>query len=149
VANTNNVLVNEMFDEVFNRRDPDACDRFFARTYVEHATAPFQNEEPGEVDGPSHMRGVVAWLIDQHPDITMKVEAVVGEGDVVVARVLSEGTNLGMLNGVIPPTGKRFSGYQSHWYRVHDGKLAEHWAVRDDLSTMLQLGVLQRPGRPS
>ena len=58
------------------------------------------------------------------------------------------GTNLGPLNGVVPPTGKRFSARQSHWFRVEDGKLAEHWATREDLSAMLQLGVVQPPGRP-
>jgi predicted ester cyclase len=53
-----------------------------------------------------------------------------------------------MLNGVMPPTGKRFSAMQSHWYRVVDGKFAEHWATRDDLTSMLQLGVISAPGRP-
>jgi predicted ester cyclase len=62
---------------------------------------------------------------------------------------MSEGTNLGRLNGVIPPTGKRFSARQSHWYRVENDKLAEHWAIRDDLATMLQLGVLTVPGPPA
>jgi hypothetical protein len=31
---------------------------------------------------------------------------------------------------------------------VEDGKLAEHWAIREDLPAMLQLGVVQPPGRP-
>jgi predicted ester cyclase len=78
----------------------------------------------------------------------MTVEAIVAEGDTVAVRVLSEGTNLGPLNGVVPATGKRFSARQSHWFRVEDGKLAEHWATREDLSAMLQLGVVQPPGRP-
>jgi hypothetical protein len=34
------------------------------------------------------------------------------------------------------------------WLRVEDGKLAEHWATLEDLSAMLQLGVVQPPGRP-
>jgi predicted ester cyclase len=62
--------------------------------------------------------------------------------------IFSEGTNLGPLNGVVPPTGKRFAARQSHWFRVTDGKLAEHWATREDLPAMLQLGVVQPPGRP-
>jgi hypothetical protein len=53
---------------------------------------------------------------------------------------------LGPLNGVVPPTGKRFSARQSHWYRVVDGKLVEHWATREDLPAMLQLGVIRPPG---
>ena len=100
------------------------------------------------VDGPEHMRGVVTWLREQFPDMHMAVEAIAVEEDIVAALVRSEGTNTGRLNGVMPPTGRRFSARQSHWYRVADGKLAEHWATREDLPTFLQLGVLTPPGRP-
>jgi hypothetical protein len=48
----------------------------------------------------------------------------------------------------MPPTGRHFSSRACHWYRVENGKLAEHWATRDDLTTMLQLGVTRRPGPP-
>jgi hypothetical protein len=34
---------------------------------------------------------------------------------------------------------------QSHWYRVAGGKLCEHWATRDDLTAMLQMGVIHPP----
>ncbi len=43
----------------------------------------------------------------------------------------------------IPPTGERFAAQQSHWIRAADGKIAEHWAVRDDLVMMRQLGVMR------
>ena len=66
----------------------------------------------------------------------------------MAVRVLSEGTNLGPLNGVVPPTGKRFAARQGHWFRVEDGRLAEWWATREDLPAMLQLGVVQPPGPP-
>ena len=29
-------------------------------------------------------------------------------------------------------------------YRLVDGKIAERWAIRDDLSMLVQLGVLRR-----
>jgi hypothetical protein len=94
------------------------------------------------------MRQTAEWLLAQFPDLHMTVEAMVAEGDTVAVRILSEGTNLGPLNGVVPPTGKRFSARQSHWFRVEDGKLVEHWATREDLPTMLQLGIIQLPGGP-
>jgi len=87
-------------------------------------------------------------LLAQFPDMRMTIEAMVSEGDTVAVRVLSEGTNLGPLNGVVPPTGRAFAARQSHWYRVAGGKLAEHWATREDLPTMLQLGAIQPPGGP-
>jgi predicted ester cyclase len=117
-----------------------------AEEYLEHAPAPFSESAPGRVNGPQAMRKTAEWLLAQFPDLHMKIEAMITEGDTVAVMVLSEGTNLGPLNGVVPPTGKRFSARQSHWYRVRDGKLAEHWATREDLAAMLQLGVIQPPG---
>jgi predicted ester cyclase len=72
------------------------------------------------------MRGVAQWLLAQFPDLHMTSAAIVSEGDTVAALIRSEGTNLGPINGVLPPTGKRFSARQSHWFRVEDGKLVEH-----------------------
>jgi hypothetical protein len=118
-------LVSRLFEQVFNRKNFDVCHELVADDYVEHALAPFGDSEPGHVLGPRHIRAVV-----------------------VAALVLTEGTNLGKLNGLVPPTGKRFSARQSHWFRVEQGKLAEHWATRDDLTVMLQLGVVPRPGLP-
>ena len=47
--------------------------------------------------------------------------------------------------GKISPTGKPFSVRHVHIYRLIDGKITEHWAVRDDLGMLLQLGVLTQP----
>ncbi len=136
-------LVKRLFDEAFNQREYGCLDEIVATDFVEHALAPFGTEEPGAVDGPEHMRGVVDWLTDQFPDLQMTVLAVVGDDDTVAVRIRSEGTNTGLLNGFIPPTGKAFSAEQSHWYRVADDRLVEHWATRDDLRSMQQLGVVQ------
>jgi hypothetical protein len=39
----------------------------------------------------------------------MTVEAMIAEGYTLAIRLLSEETNLGALNSVIPPTGERFA----------------------------------------
>ena len=142
MSDANKDLVRRWFEEGFNERDTDVFAELASTNYVEHATEPFRTEEPGKVEGPKHMQSVIEWMVAQFPDVRMTVVALASEDDVVVARVLTEGTNLGKLGGVIPPTGKRFSARQTHWYRVRDGKLAEHWATRDDLTAMMQLGVL-------
>ena len=142
------VLVRRLFEEVFTSENLAAAGEIMAEEYVEHAIAPFGREEPGRVHGPTHAREVVAWLTAQFPDLEMTIEALVADGDMVAARVRSAGTNRGRLGGFAPPTNRRFAADQSHWYRVADGKLCEHWATRDDLSTMLQLGVIQPPGPP-
>ncbi|HEX8861772.1 MAG TPA: ester cyclase [Actinomycetes bacterium] len=148
MSEANKQLVRRHFEELFNRQRLDVADELVAAEYLEHALAPFGQAEPGKVHGPTHTRQTTQWLLAQFPDLRMTIEAIVAEGDTVAVRILSEGTNLGPLNGVVPPTGKRFAARQSHWFRVADGKLAEHWATREDLPAMLQLGVVQPPGPP-
>src|SRR5215831_14454621 len=133
MSEANKELVRRHFEEIFNNKNLAVCDEIMAEEFDEHAPAPFSSSEPGRVNGPKAMRETAQWLLKQFPDMHMTIEAIVAEGDMVVARVLSEGTNLGAFNGVIPPTGKRFSARQSHWYRIADNKLAEHWVTREDL----------------
>jgi predicted ester cyclase len=85
------------------------------------------------------------WRLAQFPDLSFEVEAVVAEDDLVAARVRATGSNSGRLNGFLAASGKAFNYTQSHWFRIADGKLAEHWATRDDLTAMLQLGVVTSP----
>jgi predicted ester cyclase len=148
MAEEGKALVRRLVDEVFSTENLAAADEIMAEEYVEHAVAPFGREEPGRVHGPSHEREVVEWLRAQFPDLEMTVESLVADGDMVAVRVRSAGTNSGKLGGFAPPTNKRFVAEQSHWYRIANGRLCEHWATRDDLSAMLQLGVIQPPGPP-
>jgi hypothetical protein len=46
----------------------------------------------------------------------MTIEATVGVGNTVAVRILSEGTNLGPLKGVVPSTVKRNSAGQNTGY---------------------------------
>jgi predicted ester cyclase len=138
-------LITAFFTDVMTHGILDRCDEIVALDYVEHAVAPFGTVAPGVVAGPQHLRETARWLREQFPDLEMLVEHVVQENDLVAVLVRSRGTNLGELNGVIPPTGRSFDSRQSHWFRVEAGRLAEHWATREDLLTMLQLGVIARP----
>jgi steroid delta-isomerase-like uncharacterized protein len=144
MRDVNKDLVRAWVEQVFNAKDLDACDRLMADEYVEHALAPFGRFSPGRVPGPATMRRTAQFVFAQFPDVTMNTESILAERDEVAVRVVARGTNRGPIGGV-PPTGREFVARHTHWFRVVDGKLAEHWAVRDDLSAMLQLGVLRPP----
>jgi predicted ester cyclase len=148
MSEANRELVRRHFEEIFNRKNLAVCDETVAEDFVEHAAAPFSQSAPGRVNGPQATRASAEWLLAQFPDLRMTIEAVIADADTVAVRILSEGTNLGALNGVVPPTGRRFMARQSHWFRAANGKLLEHWATRDDLTAMLQLGIIQSPGGP-
>ena len=145
MSDANKQLARRYFDDIINGRRFDLCHEIVARTYVEHAAAPFSDSEPGEVDGPDATTATVRWLLEQFPDLHFTIDAVVAEGDLVCIRATGEGTNLGPM-GPVPATGKRFRSLSSHWFRVSGGRLVEHWATRDDLTSMLQLGVVRAGG---
>jgi predicted ester cyclase len=77
------------------------------------------------------------------PDIRFHLEALVSEGDMVVARTVTEGTHTGEFMGH-PATGRSFRTIGIEMFRVREGKLAEQWGVFDTLGMLLQLG-LYRP----
>ena len=99
MSEANKELVRRHFEEIWNQRNLVACEELMAEDFVENAAAPFAPAAPGRVNGPAAMRGTVAWLTAQFPDLRMELESVVGEGDIVVARVVSRGTNLGQVDG--------------------------------------------------
>ena len=46
----------------------------------------------------------------------------------------------GRVAEVFPPTGERFATTQTHWFRLADGKVIEHWAnAPDEPGTAKQL----------
>ena len=73
------------------------------------------------------------------PDLQRTVEDVVAEGDKVVARLTMRGTHTGEYLGV-PPTGRKVTFTAIGIYRIENGKIAEAWISRDDLTILRQIG---------
>jgi predicted ester cyclase len=72
----------------------------------------------------------------------------VAEGDLVVAfmtitRTVDRDTTL--FGHAIEGQGQSYTVQHIHIYRVTDGKISEHWALRDDISMLRQLGVINPP----
>ena len=80
------------------------------------------------------------------PDSTWTTVRLIAEGNFVVCHNRWSGTYAGKaFRGVSTPEGERFSVEHVHIYRISDGRIAEHWVVRDDLGMMLQLGAISPP----
>ncbi len=76
------------------------------------------------------------------PDAQVKVEDLVAEGDKVVIRWTSRGTNKGNL-GTIGPTGKSATMTGTDILRITGGKIQEVCINWDSLGLLQQLGVAQ------
>ena len=133
-AEENKAVVRRMIEEGWNGYDHNVIDEVVAPDYFNHAAVP---EHQRGIAGAKH---ILSWLVAAFPDTRFEIEDIIADGDMVAIRGTASGTHEGEFAG-ITPTGNRFAVQQVHWFRVTDGKVAEHWAVRDDLGMMRQLGA--------
>jgi predicted ester cyclase len=84
------------------------------------------------------------------PDWTSHPVEIRAVKDTLVHRSIVTGTHKGMgtlpVNGGllvgVPPTGKSFSTMHIHTLTFEDGYIKDHWATRDDIKMMQDLGLL-------
>jgi steroid delta-isomerase-like uncharacterized protein len=127
------------WEELFNEGNLAAAERYVHPDYLNHDAA--AHRPPG----PEGMRQTVGWLREAFSELHFEVRDTIADGDRVALRVQMRGVHTGPLMGM-PPTNKPFSVQHIHIFRVaDDGKLIEHWANRDDLGAMAQLGLLPPP----
>lgn len=140
----NKKLIQRLMDEGHNRQDAGAAAAFYTEDASNHL----------RTVGRAGMKGVFETLYSVFPDFHYQIEDSTAEGDRVVCKVTMTGTHRGqpavreafsgMLHDVAP-TGKAVRVLQFHSFRIRDGKIAEHAAVRDDMGMVLQLGLVRKP----
>jgi steroid delta-isomerase-like uncharacterized protein len=79
------------------------------------------------------------------PDMRVKVNNIVAEGDLVSVYWTASGTNTAAGWG-IPATGKSVSVHGMTLFRFERGLIQEEWSVFNMYSIMKQLGLLPSPG---
>ena len=76
--------------------------------------------------------------------IRYEVHDVICDGDITAIRATAHGVNAVSPQG-IEPTGRRFAMKTAHFFRSRDGRLCEHWGIRDELDVLYQVGALTPP----
>lgn len=101
------------------------------------------------VPGPACFWSTAQWLRAAFADLHYDIHHAVADGDLIAVSATMSGqhtapwavyTESGSIDTVFPPTGKTFAATQSHWFRLEDSRIREHWANRDDLGMAEQLG---------
>jgi predicted ester cyclase len=99
--------------------------------------------------GPEAAYATALWLRDAFAELRWEIHEVVVDRDLAVVHCTMAGRHVrpfasydeaARVKEVFPPTGKRFASTQTHWLRMADGQVIEHWANRDDLGMAEQLG---------
>ena len=131
------IIARRFTEDLWDRGEMAVADEIIAPDFFDHDPVPGQG--PG-LDG---YKGMVGAFRAAFPDLRVKNEDVIAEGDKVVARWSARGTNSGALMN-IPPTGKQVTLKGVDILRIEGGKIVERWGEFDALGMLQQLGVLPR-----
>ena len=124
IQERNKAIVLDMFERVFHRGDPTVLD-----------------DHPGLTETVA----VMAMRAAAFPDLRLRVEQVIAEGDMVAYRVSMRGTHTGTFAGVAA-TGRSVEYSTIGIDRLENGRIVEHHANPDALAILRQIGAFPQPG---
>jgi steroid delta-isomerase-like uncharacterized protein len=137
-------IVHEWFEEVWNKADPAAIDRLFAKDGIARG---LPGKNGPDIRGPEEFKEFHAAFLKAFPDLRVEVLDVVSDGEKHAARCHVTGTHKGDGLGV-GPTGKRVHFEGIGIARVKDGQIVEAWNNFDFMGMYQQLGCLTLSLRP-
>lgn len=140
MSEANKATIKRFWEEVFNGRNLALVDDLFVEDYVHHGA------RGQEFAGREALKQDLGRYFSAFPDLRVDVEDVFAEGDRVASRVAGQGTHNGELMG-IPPTGRKAAASVMCISRFVGNRVAENWELVDLFGMMMQLGVIQPPGR--
>lgn len=136
-------VITRFVEELWNERRLEVADAIFAEDCVTHQLRSGLPDEAAP-RGPDAMKEHVSGWIAGFPDLRMRVEQMVSEGDRVAAQLVMEGTHQGTWLG-IPATNKRLQIRLFTFHRVVAGKIVEDWVLVESLGVFQQLGIVPDP----
>ncbi len=125
-----------VFDAI-NSGALDVLDDLVTDDFVDHGS-PFPLPP-----GPDGYRQVLTFVHDVL-HIRYTIEDVFDTADRIAIRAIARGIGVDTVHGA-GATGGRYAMDTVHIYRTIDGRLAEHWGVRDELGARIQLGTIADP----
>lgn len=132
MSERNKQIVRQVYGAI-GKRDFDALAALISDDVVEH------EEYPGLEPTKEGVLQFFRHLTSAFPDVTMTANGIIAERDTVAVRGTMAGTHEGEFMGV-PATGNSVEIHFADFFRIDDGKIAEHWGVTDTAALMEQLG---------
>ena len=135
MSEANKASVRRLMNEVWNQGKMEVVDELLDTNYINHDT-----QAPG-VNNSQAFKGLVDTYRTAFPDLNFDIEDILTDGEKVITRWRSTGTQLGDLPDV-PATGRRVDVTGISITRFEQGKIAEDWANWDTVGMLKQLGVI-------
>ena len=134
----NKSIVRRWVEEGWNNGNLAVVDQVYAPNYIQHEPPPLL------VTSSEALKQYVGGYLAAFPDLHFTIEDLVAEGDKVVWRFTSKGTQKGSFMG-IPPTGKTGIITGMVIFRLENSRIVEGWVNIDTLGLLQQLGVIPMP----
>ena len=132
---SDNTFMHRWFDEVWNNRSEAAVDEMFAEDGIGHGLG----AEP--IRGPEEFKKFHRAFVSAYPDLKVKVEDSLVDGDKIAVRCRVTGSHQGEGIGLAPSNQPvEFTGMVI--VRVKDGKIVEAWNEFNFMDMYQQLGAL-------
>ena len=127
----------------FFKRRQDAWEDLDAKTLAEDYTGASVIESPSfGVHTGRDAEKALGVIFDAFLDLTMTVDDLVIDGDLVVTIISFEGTHMRPLFG-FEPTGKRFQLSTAFVHRLKDRKIIHERRIYDFTGLLMQIGLLK------
>lgn len=123
-AESNKNIVERLF-AALPRLNFDVVDEVISPDIIDHSPVLGQ-----EAFRPEALKQMTEAFMAGFPDMTIRLENVLAEGDMVSCVEVATGTHTGDFMGT-PATGRKVESRSAHILRLADGVVIEHWAVRD------------------
>ena len=169
----NKAIIQRYYDQVVNRRDVDALPVFLEQLAAEdggtcgnnlitemvanpldpgirlvpssapRAEAAAEGEAVRDPDQLAALRDFTKHVLSAFPDMLVKIDSIVAEGDTVVVRWSGRGTHMGDFLG-IAPTRRVVPMASVDYFTFRNGKIVGHRGYPDSARVLAKLGQLPR-----
>lgn len=126
----NKVVARRVFDEIFNRSKFEVADEIYARDFVNHGLHRDFNLEADQA--------AVRWEKTVAPDLTITVDLIAAERDLVTVVWMARGTH-SVRSGWLPATGVKIEERGITVWRIVNGKIHDEWTSFDQLRILRQV----------
>jgi steroid delta-isomerase-like uncharacterized protein len=133
----NKTVIRRVFEEAINQGKLEILPELLAPNCVNH-------DMPLPTPGPEGFRQLLQQFLTAFPDMQIRLDDVLGEGNKVVTRGVMTGTHRAAFMD-IPATGKPVSIQYIDVWRLENGKAMENWVRLDLLGLLQQLGAIPAP----
>ena len=129
----NKEVVRRWYRDMWNRWDLDAADE------IVHAEISFRGSLGATMTGVGAVKDYIRSVQAAFPDFHNRIDELVGEANVVVARLTYTGTHRGSIFG-FAPTGRRIEYAGVAMFTLRDGRIVRGWVLGDIHELYRQLG---------